>query len=68
MVDELLGACYELDVLRGDKTGLLALLSSPYAQNMKDEGKKRLPAFEAVNAGGQKCFISKKYAEYLRLL
>jgi hypothetical protein len=62
---ELLAACYDLDVLKGDRAALLALLSSPYAQGMSEEARKCIPQYQSVS---QQCFISRKYAEYLKLL
>ncbi len=64
-VDDLLGQCYFKDVLKNDKAGLMWLLGTPYAQGLKAEALKRLPQYQAVS---QQDFISRKYAEYIKLL
>ncbi len=64
-LDSLLGECYRKDVIKSDVPGVDWLLSTPIAQEFRQEASSRLRNYEQV---AQRCFISKKYAEYIKKL
>lgn len=70
MLDYWLGQCYHAAVLKGDSAETLAIFKKRIDadQNLKKQAQQRIPLLESVNRvpGGTRCFISKKYLEFLQ--
>lgn len=70
MLDYWLGQCYRASVIEGDGKETLAIFKKRINadQNLKKQAQQRIPLLESVSRvpGGTRCFISKKYLEFLR--